>query len=207
MRAVPAQELEDWIATGETLERDGRGPKVVMLEGEGEGLFLKIFHTRRPAWQTRLRPPALRFARNAKALRARGIFAPEVTECLWLDQSRGLSACLYRPLPGISLERLLRQDPAAIPLLLPDLARFIRTLHVGGIYFRSLHLGNILALDPGQTEDARHFGLIDILDLECFRRPLGPWRIHRNFRHLRRSLARRALDFPIGELRRLYDAA
>jgi hypothetical protein len=55
--------------------------------------------------------------------------------------------------------------------LLDSLARFIRHLHRQGVYFRSLHLGNILQLPGG------NYGLIDILDLQHKRRPLNSWQI------------------------------
>lgn len=192
MRIVTAQELESWLASGEVLEKDARGPKVVML---ANGLFLKIFHTRRQPWLARLRPAAKRFAYNAERLRQTGIPAPVVVELLWLDRQAGLSACLYHPLPGKSIEQLYRQAPQQAAQLLPSLASFIYKLHRRGIYFRSLHLGNILLLPDGDH------GLIDVLDLQYKRRSLNSWLVQRNFQHLRHYLSRRKLtDFPIESL-------
>ncbi|MDR3158973.1 MAG: hypothetical protein LBU11_08200 [Zoogloeaceae bacterium] len=205
MRMVTAQTLEDWLKNGKALERDARGPKVVALErGQESGLFLKIFHTRRHPLLARLRPAAARFAKNARCLKKLDIPVPEVVDSFWLHANpltggRRLSACLYRPLPGITLESLFRRDPEAINALLPDLASFIRQIHQKRIYFRSLHIGNILLLPKGG------FGLIDILDLKRCLLPLGRWRIQRNFQHLIRHLARRGLEnFPASELCRLY---
>lgn len=192
MRIVTAQELESWLASGKVLEKDARGPKVIAL---ANGLFLKIFHTRRQPWLARLRPAAMRFAYNAERLRRADVPVPEVVELLWLDRQAGLSACLYRPLPGQSIEQLYRQTPQQTAQLLPSLASFIYQLHRRGIYFRSLHLGNILLLPDGGH------GLIDILDLQCKRRPLSSWLVQRNFQHLRHYLSRRKLtDFPIDSL-------
>ncbi|MCQ4287300.1 phosphotransferase [Pseudomonas stutzeri] len=192
MRIVSAQELESWLASGKVLEKDSRGPKVVVL---ANGLFLKIFHTRRQPWLARLRPAAKRFAYNARHLRQAGVPAPEVVELLWLDRQAGLSACIYRPLPGQSIEQLYRQAPLQVEQLLPSLASFIYQLHRQGIYFRSLHLGNILFLPDGGH------GLIDVLDLQCKRRPLSPWLVQRNIKHLRDYLSRHKLtNFPIDRL-------
>ncbi|MNG15628.1 hypothetical protein D3C84_994720 [compost metagenome] len=120
-------------------------------------------------------------------------------ELLWLDRQAGLSACLYKPLPGQSIEQLYLQAPQQVTSLLPPLAAFIQQLHQRGIYFRSLHLGNVLLLPDG------HHGLIDILDLQCKTRPLNAWLIQRNFQHLRHYLARRKLQaFPLDELISLY---
>lgn len=196
MRIVTAQELENWLEHGEVLEMDGRGPKVVKL---GSGLFLKIFHTRRHPLLSRLQPAARRFTLNSKRLLSLGIPAPKVIEYCWLDRQAGLSACLYQPLPGQSIEQLYRQSPEKAHNLLPALAAFIRQLHCTGVYFRSLHLGNILLMPDGSH------GLIDFLDLKFKRRSLSQWLIKRNFRHLNSYLIRHKLtDFPLESLVNYY---
>jgi len=196
MRIVAAQELENWLASGKVLEKDARGPKVVAL---ANGLFLKIFYTRRHPMLARLQPAAKKFARNAEHLLQLGIQAPEVVELLWLNRHAGLSACLYRPLPGQSIEQLYCKDPIQTDDILPSLANFIRQLHLHGVYFRSLHLGNILLLNNNQ------YGLIDILDLKFERTPLNGWLIQRNFRHLSNYLQRRNLEkFPLEKLLEHY---
>lgn len=196
MRIVPAQELENWLSEGRVLEKDGRGPKVVVLP---DGLFLKIFHTRRRPWLARLQPAAQRFARNAQALQGLGITAPKVHEVFWLNKDQGLSGCLYQPLPGRSIEQIFTEQPKQCAELLKPLAGFIKQLHQKGIYFRSLHLGNILLIGEGE------FGLIDILDLKQQTRPLNHWQVQRNFAHLRRYLERKPLpDFPLEQLLAYY---
>lgn len=196
MRIVSAQELENWLASGRVLEKDMRGPKVVALE---DGRFLKIFHTRRHPLLARLFPAARRFQDNARQLAERGIAVPALLELLWIERQAGLSACLYQPMDGESLESILRSAPERIDALLPALAAFIHQLHRKGIYFRSLHLGNILLLPDGG------FGLIDFLDLKTSQRPLGKGLVQRNFRHLQGYLQRRRLEqFPFEQLQALY---
>ncbi len=197
MRIVSAQELENWLACGKVLEKDARGAKVVALPN---GQFLKIFHTRRHPLLARLRPAARRFARNIERLRQLAISAPKVTEQFWLDQACTLSACLYHPLPGESVEQLYHRQPKQINRLLPELASFIRQLHQKGIFFRSLHLGNIIVLPEGG------FGLIDALDMQFKRRALNNRQIKRNFNHLANYLRRHRIEgFPLAELQRLYE--
>ncbi|MDG1582584.1 toluene tolerance protein [Pseudomonas sp. GOM6] len=199
MRIVTARELESWLTSGQVLERDTRGPKVVALP---DGRFLKIFHTRRTALQSRLWPAARRFLHNTERLRARGVATPGISEIFWLNRDKGLSACLYTPLPGESLEKLLHDDAPKLELELPALATFIRHLHSQGIYFRSLHLGNILLIAPGR------FGLIDVLDLRCYPFPLNRGLVRRNFEHLRSYLQRRKLEhFPLDRLLALYQTS
>lgn len=196
MRIVTAQELESWLAGGKVLEKDARGPKVLALES---GLFLKIFHTRRHPLLARLRPAAKRFANNALRLQSLGVAVPQVVELFWINRDIGLSGCLYEPLPGQSVEQIFINNPQQCIQLLGSLAAFIRHLHRQGIYFRSLHLGNILQLPSGD------YGLIDILDLQHERRPLNNWQIKRNFQHLRHYLKRKQLaDFPLEQLLALY---
>lgn len=192
MRIVAARELQDWLAHGTVLEKDSRGPKVVHLDN---GLILKIFHTRRHPWFARLNPPAQRFAQNANTLHELSIPAPKVVENVWLDRVKGLSACIYQPLPGASLESVLKESPERMQQLLPALAVFILTLHNSGIYFRSLHLGNILHIS------GNNFGLIDFLDLTKKPRKLNKWETKRNLEHLRNYLQRRKVNnFPIDAL-------
>jgi len=71
-----------------------------------------------------------------------------------------------------------------------SLAQFIAQLHEHGIYFRSLHPGNVV-LQPDGT-----FGLIDILDcsFRWFGRPLNRWQRERNFRHFFRYDDSRAIE-------------
>ncbi len=199
MRIVSGPELQDWLEQGTVLEKDSRGPKVVLLQNS---LILKIFHTRRHPWFARATPPAQRFAKNARILHDLFIPAPNVVETLWLDRAKGLSACIYEPLPGISLETLLKDKPNQMEDLIPAFASFVLKLHRQGIYFRSLHLGNVLFLPEGG------FGLIDFLDLHKTRRRLSSWQAKRNLEHLQRYLQRRKIpDFPIDRLIQNYNTA
>ncbi len=117
MRIVTAQELGSWLAGGKVLEEDARGPKVVALKN---GLFLKIFHNRRHPLLARLFPFAERFTRNTERLRDLGIPSPEVVENFWITKEKGLSGCIYRPLPGTSLEIIYRDSPEDFFHLSPD---------------------------------------------------------------------------------------
>jgi len=198
MRIVAAQELESWLASGKILEQDARGAKVVALEN---GLYLKIFYTRRTPLLARLMPSARRFQSNTIKLQACGIAAPEVIDIFWIDKKSGLSACLYYPLPGRTLEQLYLTDRESFDTRIPAIANFFKFLHIHGIYFRSLHLGNIVELPGG------HFGLIDCLDLQHKRGPLSQSLTRRNLAHLQNYLQRRGLlpDFPWKSLTDAYE--
>lgn len=195
MRIVSANELQNWLSTGDVLERDSHGPKVVRLV---DNRFLKIFRSRHPLL-ARWRPEAQRFACNAERLQALGIATPQMIECAWLERYRGINACLYYPLEGTPLDCLFKQQRESFDAVLPAFAAYIRQLHESGIYFRSLHLGNVLLLPEGG------FGLIDFLDLRFKRRPLRRGLVRRNFAHLRNYLKRRKVErFPWDELLSYY---
>ncbi|MEH6564959.1 MAG: lipopolysaccharide kinase InaA family protein [Halopseudomonas sp.] len=159
------------------LEEDRFGPKVLRL---ADGTFLKLF--RRKSWfsKTLLFPPAKRFADNAVALQQRKIPCPKVIS-LYRMRTPYRSVVHYEPLAGDTLRDLLSQYTGHQHLeLLAKLATFITTLHDKGVYFRSLHLGNIIL-----TPDKK-FGLIDISDMRCFNRPLSRRMRARNYQHLLR---------------------
>ncbi|WP_339408811.1 lipopolysaccharide kinase InaA family protein [Pseudomonas sp. EA_35y_Pfl2_R5] len=199
MRIVTANELQDWLSAGEVLEKDTKGPKVLRLP---QGEILKIFRSRRAPLLVRWRPDALRFAEHAQRLQALGIATPLIKECYWIDHKQGVSACMYAPLQGTSLDRLFKDSRVEFETVLPRLASYIHHLHQQGIYFRSLHLGNVLLTPSGD------FGLIDFLDMRFKRQPLGSRMIRRNFQHMHNYLQRRKVqDFPWRQLMDHYERA
>lgn len=199
MRIVTANELQDWLSQGEVLEKDSHGVKVVRLV---DGNILKIFRSRRHPLIVRLRPDAIRFSEHASRLQSFGIQTPQVLEQVWIERKKAISACIYRPLEGQPLDKLFYDLRPQFDALLPQLADYIHGLHQHGIYFRSLHLGNILHTSDGG------FGLIDFLDLRFKGRPLGRMLVRRNFRHLHSYLQRRKVAlFPWNELLAAYERA
>ncbi|WP_312026999.1 lipopolysaccharide kinase InaA family protein [Pseudomonas sp. J452] len=191
--------MQDWLSQGEVLEKDSHGVKVVRLT---DGNILKIFRSRRHPLIARLRPDAMRFSEHASRLQSLGIQTPQVLELGWIERKKAVSACIYQPLEGQPLDKLFRDSRSEFDALLPQLAGYIHGLHQRGIYFRSLHLGNILHTPDGG------FGLIDFLDLRFKGRPLGRMLVRRNFRHLHSYLQRRKVPlFPWNELLAAYELA
>jgi RIO-like serine/threonine protein kinase len=100
------------------------------------------------------------------------------------------------------MEQIYQQSHEEFATLLPSFAAFIRSLHERGIYFRSLHLGNVLLLPDGD------FGLIDFLDIRFRRPPLGKRLVRRNLAHLQGYLARNRIEgFPWDALLEAYERA
>lgn len=197
MQTLSKQAFEHWLSEATVLEQDSHGPKVLRL---ADASLLKIFRSRQHPILAKLFPQACRFTKHANHLEKLGVHAPKVQEVFWIDPAQGISACRYTPLEGLTLEQLYHHKPEALKALIPELAHYILQLHRKGIYFRSLHLGNILH-HPEQG-----FGLIDFLDIRFRFLPLGSWQVRRNFAHLKNYLQRRRMDqFPFEQLLKHYE--
>ncbi len=169
------------IAGAAVLERDRHGDKVLRL---ADGSYLKLFRRKRLISSAAWYPYAQRFADNALALAERRIPCPEVLGLYRIPAIRR-DAVRYRPLAGRTLRQLIGEG-AETAGLRERLGGFVARLHAAGIYFRSLHLGNIVLTPSGEL------GLIDIADLRAGGRPLPPHRRRRNLQHLLRDAADRA---------------
>ncbi len=177
MQSMSSEQFAAMRRDAEVVEKDGHGEKVLRLK---DGSYLKLF--RRKSWfsKTVLFPPATRFAKNAEELERLGIPCPRIIKLYKLtDPYR--SVVHYEPLEGITLRQMLNQQPSLEQLeLFGMLAEFITHLHDIGVYFRSLHLGNIVLTPAGEL------GLIDISDMRCLGKPLSRRMRNRNYRHLLR---------------------
>ncbi|UAW99099.1 toluene tolerance protein [Halopseudomonas nanhaiensis] len=177
MRLLTQETFDGMRHGAQVIEEDYYGEKVLLLE---DGTYLKLF--RRKSWlsKTAFFPPAKRFAANARELARRNIPCPKVIAVYRLE-SPYRSVVHYRPLLGSTLRNLLdAAEENQQHELLSGLGTFIEQLHQGGVYFRSLHFGNIVITPEGRL------GLIDISDMRCLNRPLPVGMRRRNYEHLMR---------------------
>lgn len=177
-RHLTDSRLQRVLAAAEVLERDPHGVKVARLPS---GVYLKLFRRKRLLSSAAWRPYAQRFVANARALTRLAVRTVRVRAYFWCPQARR-HVVAYEPLAGETV-RDRTGNGGAVDW--PDLARFLAYLHRQGVYFRSLHSGNIVCLPGGG------FGLIDIADLRMLRGPLGLTRRVRNLRPLLRDPALR----------------
>lgn len=177
MKTLNEAQLDSLLLGAQTIEEDGFGLKVARLSN---GDYLKLYRRKRLLSSSLWSPPAQRFARNAERLRQLGIAAPVIKQ-LMLIPSRKLNAVQYRPLPGDTLRSRWRAlDDSAREKDVEQFGAFLGQLHLMGIYFRSLHLGNVLKLPEGEL------GLIDLSDMKIENRPLATWKRSRNLQHILR---------------------
>ncbi len=176
MRTLSNDEYLALRADATVIEYDLHGEKVLQL---ADGSYLKLFRRKRLISSAAWYPYAQRFADNARTLAQRGVPCPCVIDVFRIP-AVARDAVHYRPLAGQTLRELVKQGRAS-GRLRELLFTFINHLHELGIYFRSLHLGNIVL-----TSDHR-LGLIDIADMKIQDRPLAAYKRQRNLQHLYRD--------------------
>lgn len=184
------QELAAIVSGARVLEQDSHGPKVYQLQ---DGNFLKLFRRKRLFSSALLRPHSVRFCQNAKVLKELGIYTVEPITLYRLEDT-SWTAVLYAPLAGKTISQLVREQPDLWPHLKPSLTAFIKRLHDCGVYFRSLHLGNIVVTPSNKL------GLIDIADLQFKSAPLNRRLIRRNQEHFDKYLRKEQIKLDCTEL-------
>lgn len=179
------------------LEADPHGAKVLLL---ADGTILKLFRRKRLITSAMLFPYAARFAANASKLAALGVPVPEVIDVLRIP-GLGRDAVHYHPLPGVTLRQLAGEalPDARKRRLREAFNRLVVLLHDNGVYFRSLHIGNVIV-----TPDDR-LGLIDFSDMRIYPWSLGSYLRRRNIQRLYKVAAEVEwidLPFILGKGRR-----
>lgn len=175
MQAIDYSTYEALRKGAHVLEADGSGDKVLRL---ADGKMLKLFRRKRLISSALLFPYAQRFADNTRALKQRGVLCPTVV-AVYRIPSIQRDCVYYSPLEGTTVRQLQYGTEEADALRF-KLGGFIAQLHEKGVYFRSLHFGNVV-LTPENT-----LGLIDIADLRCQRCAMSNSKRLRNFAHLLR---------------------
>ena len=154
------------------IEADRYGDKVLLLS---DGTYLKLFRVKRLFSSAVFYPYSKRFVKNVSKLVEKGIPTVTVIESYRIPSIRR-TAVHYYPLTGKTLRKLGNLDMITVS----KLGKFIRELHDKGIYFRSLHMGNIV------ISQENRLGLIDVSDMKVYKQQLSEELRLRNFQHLAR---------------------
>ena len=104
-----------------------------------------------------------RFIANAGKLASHGVNVPKIIRHQRINGSH-VHLVRYTALEGTSIRELLETAPSEVDI--PSLARYIHGLHERGIFFRAIHLGNIIRMSDEK------FGLIDFTDVKFSTKPL-----------------------------------
>lgn len=176
-RRVELAEYQALLNACQILERDAFGAKVLVTP---DGRIVKLFRRKRWLSTALLQPYALRFIRNARRLAAHDILSVQVLDAGYCPAA-ARHLVTYQPLPGSTLRQTLTAADAERPLLIDRFAGYVATLHQKGVYFRSLHFGNVIV-----SVDQRQLGLIDVANMNFCVTPLSVRQRLRNFCHMLR---------------------
>ncbi len=170
-----------------TLER----PALMLTQ---EQQVVKFFYRRKFISTSLLIPQAKRFRSNSIKLKQLGITAPDVSELIYCPDIP-VHMAVYEYLKGDDFRVLCSRNDYQCIDRLPS---YIALLHERGVYFRAIHLGNVLQLDEDEL------ALVDITDLSV-RRKLTIFQRARNIAHLFNSVEDKLLFANYG-IRRFLDA-
>ena len=155
---------------------DHHGEKVLVLE---DNSWVKIFRRKKLISPEIWSPLALRFRRNAVRLAERGIATVSVTSVQYCRENNK-HLVWYRPLPGTTLEDIFAENDQ-LDRHMEGFVHFMNSLHERGVYFRSIHFGNVV-----YDEKTDQYGLIDVADMRFRPQRLSPGLRARNFKHFSR---------------------
>lgn len=173
---------DDYLALrkdGKVIEQDGHGDKVIIL---ADGTFLKLFRRKRLITSAAIWPYAQRFANNAKKLEELGIPCPKIIT-VYRIPSIERDAVHYHPLPGLTLRQLRDGEGDCPEDIREQFFAFVEKVQDLGVYFRSMHLGNVVLTPEGEL------GLIDISDMRIKKGPLSKGLRKRNKLHIIKDIA------------------
>ena len=151
MQKLDRNQLDDYIGKNQILSGSKERPGL-MLTSSNENV--KFFYRRKKISTATFRPQARRFTTNSRKLMERDIPAPVVKEVLYCHDIP-LHMVVYDRIEGTDVRELCQSEGVGCLSYLPD--RFAY-LHGEGIFFRAVHLGNLVV--RGDT-----ISLLDISDL------------------------------------------
>ncbi len=179
MKPLTLNEYQRLVDNSVILEEDGHGLKVLETS---DGHIIKIFRQKRVVSSALIKPYASRFVKNAQVLKKLGIHTVEVVDMFYCPPIKR-TLVKYRPIPGETLRSAL-QDKLRFDDIMESFVRFLAILHDKGVFFRSIHLNNVIVSD-----DSNRLGLIDLADMKITSKGLSRAMRLRNFKHLTRYKA------------------
>lgn len=195
MEVIDKEKFEEMRMDAEVLESDGHGDKVLRTP---QNQIIKLFRLKRKLSSAVYYPYSQRFADNATKLKALGFQTINVTG-VYNVPSIKRNIVVYDMLPGDTLRNVLTQNQNNEGLI-KTYCKCLATLHEKGVYFRSVHFGNIL-IRKNESE-----AIIDISDMKFYKNTLNVLHRVRNFKAaLRYKVDRESLkEFGFEKFLTLY---
>ncbi|MDA0788370.1 MAG: hypothetical protein O2780_02820 [Proteobacteria bacterium] len=170
MRQFNRHQLDQFIKKQSILKGTPERPGLMQSD---ENEIIKAFYRRKTISTSRLVPQARRFTTNSRLLLERDIPAPIVKDVVWCADYP-VHMVIYDRIDGKDLRELCHELGTEQISMLPD---FLARLHDQGVFFRAIHLGNLIF-------DGDTIHLVDISDLRLHTSPLGVFARARNLAHL-----------------------
>ena len=172
MKVLAENDYQQLIEGAAVLSKDPHGDKVLQLR---DGNILKLFRIKRKVSSARLWNYAQRFASNARRLHKLGFTTVEMVDefnAPHIDRQ----CVVYKPLEGITLRDAMRTEFSQERM--NQFGHFVAELHNRGVYFRAMHLNNVIVCPNGGL------GLIDVSEMWIWPWKVGLWKSLRNFKHI-----------------------
>ena len=174
MKKLSEKDYKLLLEETEIIESDKFGEKVLKYK---DGHYMKLFRLKRLFSSALIYPYWKRFVHNASGLKRLGIpTVQKIDEVLRVPHAKK-TAVIYQPLAGDTLKQVNARGEFNSSLI-RKFGQFVAQLHHKGVYFSSLHLGNVVL-----TED-NEFGLIDISDMRIVYFPIPLWTRETNLDYL-----------------------
>jgi len=147
-------------------------PKVYEKDGH---TIIKLFYPKQRLLSSdRIKPRAMRFYNNVKSLHTHGYDVPQVNKVQFCPELK-MYVIYYHKIQGDDVRTLAKQGNLNI---IYNVAHLLADLHKNGIFFRSIHLENLLSKPDG------NIALLDLTDVTFKSRALTIYRRYRNIKHL-----------------------
>jgi serine/threonine protein kinase len=138
-------------------------------------IIIKLFYRKRRLFSSdRIKPQAIRFCDNIQSLSANGYAVPKLIKIQYCSDL-GIYLIYYHKIEGQDIRSLARGGNINI---IHDAIKFIAHLHKNGVFFRSIHLENLLYTVDGKI------ALLDVSDLKIKSKSLTIYLRYRNLKHL-----------------------
>ncbi|MBX3708525.1 MAG: hypothetical protein KIT56_01390 [Gammaproteobacteria bacterium] len=159
----------------------GKQPKV--FEKDGNTIIKLFYPKKRLLSSDKYRPYALRFQNNILSLRMHGYDVPNVIKTEYCSELK-IYLVYYQKIEGEDIRGLANKGKLEA---IQHVADLIADLHQKGIFFRSIHLENLLYKPDGTI------ALLDITDVRFQSTSLTMYSRYRNLKHLLQEPNDRAL--------------
>lgn len=175
MQIIHAREFEQICNHDTKIIKFGRSLEQPKIYETADDTIIKLFYPKRRRFSSdKFKPYAFRFCNNIEKLRSLGYAVPEVIKINYCPDNK-IYLVFYKKMAGTDLRSYVKQHGVHV---IEQVAKLVADLHQRGVFFRSIHLENLLRLDDGKI------GLLDIVDMRFKSRPLSLHMRYRNIKHM-----------------------